>query len=324
MNFARTTLLALLLAAATTQANAQANARAKADAKVTAKTPAAVSAADAKDRAPNDDEELAIAALEGLMAQSSTRALPILKKVLAGSQSTLVKRRALFVLGQIDGPEARDILLQTARSPNGELRGEAIRSIGISGEPAALDALKDIYKTGDADTKKEILQAWMISEHKAAVFEVAMNAKTEDEASEAIRMLGVMGATEELRKLGDRPNATRGLLEAYAIGGDLESLRKIAEGTGEKSLRVDAVQRIGIIDTDAARVALREIYTKSTDAQIKDAAMHGMLIADDDKGLLALYRAAKTTDEKRALLRLLTTMDSDAALEVIDQTLEKK
>ena len=67
------------------------------------------------DRAPTDDEELAIAALEGLMAQPSERALPILKKVLAGSQSTLVKRRALFVLSQIDGPEARDIL--TADGP---------------------------------------------------------------------------------------------------------------------------------------------------------------------------------------------------------------
>ena len=56
----------------------------------------------ARDRAPTADEELAVAALEGLMAQPSDRALPILKKVLAGQQSTLVKRRALFVLGQID------------------------------------------------------------------------------------------------------------------------------------------------------------------------------------------------------------------------------
>jgi hypothetical protein len=52
--------------------------------------------------------------------------------------------------------------------------------------------------------------------------------------------------------------------------------------------------------------------------------MQGMMIASDDKGLLELYRAAKTTDEKRALLRTLTTIDGDAALELIDQTLEKK
>src|SRR4051812_1156417 len=71
---------------------------------------------DSSDRAPTDAEELSLAALEGLMAQTPERALPILKKVLAGTQTTLVKHRALFVLSQIDSPEAREILTQTARS----------------------------------------------------------------------------------------------------------------------------------------------------------------------------------------------------------------
>src|SRR5688500_8983661 len=65
------------------------------------------------ERAPTGDEELALAALEGLMGQPAERALPIIKKVLAGSQSTLVKRRALFVLSQMDSAEAREILAQT-------------------------------------------------------------------------------------------------------------------------------------------------------------------------------------------------------------------
>src|SRR3954471_7845091 len=54
----------------------------------------------AEEREPTEQETLALAALEGLMSQPPERALPILKKVLAGSQSTLVKRRALFVLSQ--------------------------------------------------------------------------------------------------------------------------------------------------------------------------------------------------------------------------------
>jgi HEAT repeat protein len=276
------------------------------------------------ERAPTDDEQLSIAALEGLMAQPSNRSLPILKKVLAGPQSTIVKRRALFVLSQVDEPEARDILMQTARSPNDALRGEAIRSIGISGDPKSLDALQEIYQTGGADVKKEILQAWMIAGRKEAVYQAAINAKTDEEASEAIRMLGVMGATEELRKLGERPNTPSGLLDAYAISGDLAGLRKIADGKGDHSMRVDAVRRIGIIQSDAARVALREIYNGSTDAEIKDAALQGMLIAQDEQGVLALYRAAKTTDEKRSLLRMLSMMNGDAALQAIDAQLEKK
>ena len=97
----------------------------------------------AAERAPNADEELALAAMEGLMAQAPERALPIIKKVLAGPQTRLVKQRALFVLSQIDSPEARDILIQTARSSDAGMRGEAIRSIGIGGNPKALDELQD-------------------------------------------------------------------------------------------------------------------------------------------------------------------------------------
>ena len=239
----------------------------------------------------NPDEELALAAIEGLMAQSPERALPIIKKVLAGSQTKLVKQRALFVLSQIEWPEANEILLQTARSADAALRDEAIRSIGIGGDRSRSTRCMPIYTAGGEDVKKQVLQAWMIAGRKEAVYQVALNAKTEDEADEAIRMLGVMGATEELRKLGDRPNAAKGLIDAYAISGDLASLRKIAEGTGDQALRLDAVRKIGIIDGDASRAALREIYSRSTDAEIKEAALQGMLIADDDKGVLALYRA---------------------------------
>jgi HEAT repeat protein len=230
----------------------------------------------------------------------------------------------LFVLSQIDGPEAREILEQTARSTDPAMRGEAIRSIGIGGDPKALASLQAIYNAGSTEVKQEVLQAWMIAGHKEGVYQAALNAKTEDEASQAMHMLGAMGASEELRKLGDRPNAPRGLLDAFAISGDLASLRKIADGTGERSVRVEAVQRIGIIQTDAARAALRDIYTRSTDAEIKDAALHGMLIASDEQGVLALYRAAKTSEEKRSLLRMLSMMDGDAALQAIDAALEQK
>jgi HEAT repeat protein len=273
------------------------------------------------DRAPTSDEELALAALEGLLAQPGERALPILKKVLAGPQSTLVKQRALFVLSQIDSAEARQILAQTSRSTNEELRREAIRSIGISGDPTALDSLQELYDSGNREVKSDVLQAWLIAGRKEAVYQAALNAKTEDEATEAIRMLGAMGATEELRKLGDRPNAAKGLLEAYAIGGDLESLRKIAAGDGSRENRLDAVRKIGIVDGDAARAALRDIYTRSGDADIREAALQGMLIADDEQGVLALYRAAGSSEEKRSLLRTLSLMSGDAALEAIDQAL---
>jgi HEAT repeat protein len=292
---------------------------------VPAAAPAEVRGHAGKDgRAPTADEELALAALEGLMAQPGDRALPIIKKVLAGQQSTLVKQRALFVLSQIDSPEAKQMLAQASRSTDAALRSEAIRSIGISGDPKALDSLQEIYKSGGADVKAQVLQAWMIAGRKEAVYQAALGATSEAEANDAIRMLGVMGAADELRKLGDKPNAASGLVQAYAISGDLESLRKIAEGNGGKPMRVEAVRSIGIVGNDAARTALREIYSRATDQEIRDAALQGMLISGDEQGVLTLYRGAKTSDEKRALLRYLSMMDGDAALQAIDAALEGK
>lgn len=274
-------------------------------------------------RKPSEDESLALAAMEGLMMQPPERALPIIKKVLAGSQTTLVKRRALFVLSQIRTAEADEILLQTSRSTNEDLRREAIRSIGIGGNEKSLTALQDIYMSGTEDVKRDVLQAWMIAGRKEQIYQAAVNAASETEANAAIRLLGVMGAVDELRKLSDRPNAGRGLVDAYAISGDLASLRKLAEGNGDASVRSEAVRKIGIIRSDAARTALREIYTNSRDAEVRNAALQGMLIGGDEQGVLSLYRAAKTTDEKRALLRTLSMMDGDAALQAIDAALEE-
>src|SRR5215471_9665642 len=101
-----TALAALLLA---TAANAQAQKPQKPQSPDHPRQPTTLvkpEPANQEDSNPNDDEHLAIAAVEGLMAQPSERALPILKKVLAGSQPTVVKRRALFVLAQIGAPEA--------------------------------------------------------------------------------------------------------------------------------------------------------------------------------------------------------------------------
>jgi hypothetical protein len=270
------------------------------------------------------DQELAMAALEGLMSQPSERALPIIKKVLAGSQPTTVKKRALFVLSQLDSAEAQQILMQTSRSADAGMRGEAIRAIGIGGDAKSVAALQEVYAAGDDDVKEDVLQAWLIADRKDLVLQAALNAKSEEDANRAIRTLGAMGATEELRKLGDRPNAASGLVEAYAISGDLASLRKLVDGNGDRSMRIDAVRKIGIVSGEEARTALRDIYTRSTDADIKEAALQGMLIAGDDQGVLALYRASKSVEEKRALMRTLALIDGDAALEAIDAALEGK
>src|SRR5581483_1866147 len=56
------------------------------------------------------DDELKLMALRGLMNSDPDQALPVLQKMLAGTNSPKVKDRALFVLSQSRSPKAREII----------------------------------------------------------------------------------------------------------------------------------------------------------------------------------------------------------------------
>lgn len=274
--------------------------------------------------APTEQEQLAIAALEGLMAAPPERALPLLKRVLEGQQTELVKMRALFVLSQIDDDEAQKLLLDLARKPDGALRLEAVRMIGIGGNANSLTALSGIYKSGDSEVRQEVLNAYLIAGRKAEVMQLARDATTEEEASAAIHILGAMGALSELRQLGQLGKHSGELVRAYAVAGDLASLRAMANSAKTPELRVEATRNIGIIGSDEAAVALREIYKSSKDAQVRGAALEGLMIHGDEKGLLEIYRASTDPAEKQVVLRQLTIIGGDAAMEAIDAALQGK
>jgi len=269
----------------------------------------------------DDTEQLKIAALEALISAPDDRALPIVEKVLAGNHSDEVKSRALFILSQIDLPEAQTILLATASSQDGNLRLEAIRMIGIAGDPDSLAALRDIYDTGDPDVKESILHAYLISDDSAAVYNIAANTTDDDEFEQAVHMLGVMGASEELAKLRDRDGPTESLIHAYAMSGDVESLRVLATDSSDPEQQMQAIHGLSIAGGHEVGPTLMEIYRGTDNEEVKESALHSMMIADYDEGVLELFRSSQDAQEKRGLLQMLVMMDSDAAMQVIDEAL---
>lgn len=277
--------------------------------------------AQSEDPGADETEQLKIAALEALMSSPSDRALPIVAKVLAGDHSDEVKSRALFVLSQIDLPEAQTVLLDTARNGSGELRLEAIRMVGIGGDSEALAGLTEIYASGDIDVKESVLDAYMIADDSDSVYEIAANASSDEEFERAVGMLGVMGANEELRKLRDRKGDSASLIHAYAMADDAETLRLLAIDSSNPERQVQAIQGLGIVGGSEVNATLLEIYRSANSDEVKEAALHGMMVADYDDGVLELFRTSQDAEEKRELLRMLVFMDSDAALTIIDETL---
>ena len=279
------------------------------------------STANAQTDDADDAEQLKFAALEALVSAPPERALPLVSKVLAGDHSDEVKIRALFVLSQIDLPESQSILLDTARNSEGDLKYQAIRMIGVSGNPEAMSGLAEIYSSGDAETKQGVLQAYMIVGDKQAVFELAANAATDEEFETAIHMLGAMGATEELRNLPDRPGASESLIHALAISGDYEGLRELAIDDSNPERQMEAIHGLGIVGDEEVGPTLMEIYRGTENNDVREAALHGLFVAGHDTSVLELFRESKDTEEKADLLRILVMMDSDAAIEAIDAAL---
>jgi len=269
------------------------------------------------------NEALAITALEALMGAEPERALPLVERVLQGDHSDRVKRRALFVASQIDLPGAQQLLMEFARTES-PLQGEAIRMIGISGDSDGLDALGGLYTDSSPEVRERILQAYLIADRPDAVAAIAGQAASDAEFDRAVRVLAAMGASDQLRQIGRQRPGSRGLIHAYAVAGDLDSLRAVAQGeAGEitPEARRDAIHGVAIVGTDAARELLMQIYRDSDDPQIRQATAQALMVADHDAGLLQLYRDADDPDEKRDLLRMLVMMDSDAALDAIDAAL---
>ena len=268
----------------------------------------------------SERDQLALVALEGLMSAPAERALPLLQRTLAGSASTEVKQRALFVLSQVEDPAARTLLLQTARSGDAELRVEAIRSIGIGGDEASVGELQSIYRDGDAEIRSAVLQAWLIADRPDEVYQVAQDA-SDPGADEAISMLGAMGAQAQLRQLASSGRGSTSLVNALAVADDLDGLLAMARGNGQSELRLEAIRAIGIVDGEAAEQALQQLYQEASDDALREAALQGLLVADAEAAVLALYRQSNDPAHKRELLRTLTIMGGDEALEAIDAAL---
>jgi len=276
-----------------------------------------------------DDEELAGIAIEGLMSAPPERALPILKKVLQSQRSAKLKKRALFVLSQLGSEEAMNVVIDaTKNSSDPDLRSEAIRILGISGEDKAIERLRDLYASSkDAGEKRQIIEAWLVADRKDLVLASARNETDESVRLKAIQTLGALDASDELKQLFDvtkDQGNQRAIVDALGVAGNSTALAAIAENAqNSEEIRISAMHALGVAGDRGGEDALVRIYARSDSPKLRDAVLQGLLITGDTDAVVKLYRSAKTNEEKRMLLRTLTQMGDDTAIDVIESELDK-
>jgi tetratricopeptide (TPR) repeat protein len=276
--------------------------------------------------ASQDDEELKLMALRGIMQSDPEQALPVLEKMLTGTNSPKVKDRALFVLSQSHSARAREIIAGVAKgNANPDLQLRAIRYIGIMGGTENRQILGDVYKsTNDPAVKRSILRSFMTANDRERLFAAA---KSETDASlrgEAIRQLGVIHASSELAQLYQSESAIelkKSILQSMFVGGDSDKLIELAKNEKDPELRKTAIRNLGLMKRPGTAEALAGIYASDA-VEIKKAVINALFLQGNATGLVSLARAEKNVDLKKEIVSKLSNMKSKEATDYLMELLK--
>jgi tetratricopeptide (TPR) repeat protein len=277
--------------------------------------------------ASQDDEELKLMALRGIMQSDPEQALPVIEKMLTGTNSPKVKDRALFVLSQSHSARSREIIAGIAKgNANPDLQLRAIRYIGIMGGNDNRQILGDVYKaSNDPAVKRSILRSFMTANDRERLFTAA---KTETDASlrgEAIRQLGVLHASSELAQLYQSESAVelkKSILQSMFVGGDSDKLIELARNEKDPELRKTAIRNLGLMKRAGTTDVLTGIYASDASVDVKKAVINALFIQGNASGLVSLARAEKNVDLKKDIVSKLSNMKSKEATDYLMELLK--
>ena len=290
----------------------------------------------------DDDDDMRIAALNGLLQMDATKAVPILRQVLARRDacSTVLRRKAVFIVSQKRSPETEDILLDAAQhDPDSEVRQQAVSWLSQVPTERAVGMLDSILKTSDDQELQE-----------KAIF--ALSQQHSPKAAEILRAYAERsGAPSEVREkaifwLGQRHSAEnaaflRGLyaklteddlkervIFSLAQMRDAENMRWMMDiAVNEREpveQRKKALFWAGQSGADLAQLA--GLYDRMQNHDMKDQLIFVYSQRHEAAALDALIKIAKTEQDKelrkKAIFWLGQSHDPRAAqvlLEIINQ-----
>jgi HEAT repeat protein len=277
------------------------------------------------------DENLKLLALNALMQQDQTQAVPILQKLLSGTQSEELKSRALFVLAENRSPQAEALINQIAQGQSGSaLQIKAIRMLAVAKGKSANETLASIYQhTTDAQVKRSILQSYLITCDSSKLLEIARQESNPELAKTAIQTLGAMNAAPDLLAMYRATNNAQTkeeIINALVASGHhngTSPLSEIATSEQDPALRRKAIRNLGIAGGMSAAPALVETYQKDSDPETKRAAAQALFLANDAHDLVALASTEKNMALKEYLVQQLSLMHNPEATKYMMELLNK-
>ena len=214
-----------------------------------------------------NDEDLKLLALQGLMNSSPEKAIPLVEGVLNGTGSPRVKSKALFVLAQNGSPQAEEVLGKIARGQsNPDLQRKAVSYLATFGGKGAGKVLAEVYTTSnDPEIKRAVIRSYIISGDREQLAKLANSEPNPELRKEAIRNLGVIGGQAALQALYSKETdrtVKEEILNAYFIGGDAKDLVAAARAEKDPELKKKAVEKLSLMGSKEANEYLMELLQK--------------------------------------------------------------
>jgi tetratricopeptide (TPR) repeat protein len=274
-----------------------------------------------------DDDELKLMALRGLMQSDPDQALPIIEKMLAGTSSPRVKDRALFVLSQSRGARARDLIASIAKgNANPDLQLRAIKYLGIMGGADNRQVLADVYRSSpDVAVKRAILRSFMVAGDRERLLAAAKTESAAELRGEAVQQLGVMNAGAELNELYQSEQSVdvkKRILQAMFIGNQSDKLIELARAEKDPELRKSAIRNLGLMKRTGTSEALVSIYGSDQDPEIRRTVINALFIQNNGAALVTLARAEKSPEMKKEIVSKLSLMKSKEATDYLMELLK--
>lgn len=289
----------------------------------------------------DNDSDIKIAALNGLLQMDAERAMPILTKVLARRDpgSLCLRRKAVFLVAQKRTGETEDQLLNAARNdPDPEVRSQAVFWLSQVHTDRAVAALDSIARNG---TDPDLLDK--------AVF--ALSQQRSDKATAALKGIAENPqANHDVREkaifwLGQRhDDGAAYLMALYARLNDDDLKEKVIFGIGQTRSAEGRKWLFDLARNERSDVELRkkalfwaaqggasgtdlgQLYTSLKESELKEQAIFALGQSRDSTALDRLVEIAKKDADpemrKKALFWLGQRRDPRVAA-ILEQILSE-
>lgn len=200
----------------------------------------------------------------------------------------------LYALSQLmdrDPDRALPLVLELMHSSNEEnVREDALFILAVSEAPEARQALADFAR----DSTNPELQR------------------------NAIRMLGTMEASAELKAIYPTvkdPETRVAIIEAFSIAGDSAMLKQVLADESDPEVRQAAIYGIAMEDNEEAAELLESLYNSAGNSEEKNSILDALSIMDEAEALvLRILATEKDSELQQKAIQALGIMEATDAL----------